>query len=95
LKNIKKDKLKFLNDVLKNEDIDYRKDYRRLLFNRIHYGIWEGKNIMGKILTYFMICLKNNIEPKIDWDLLNSKDIFWFGNKLLLNSKKVHQNQIN
>ena len=37
---------------------------------------------MGKILTYFMICMKNNIEPKIDFDLLKNMDIYWFGEKL-------------
>ncbi len=38
---------------------------------------------MKKILTYFMISLKNNVESKIDWDLLNGKDICWFREKLV------------
>jgi len=83
LKKIKKEKLKVLKQRLIEENIAYNKQFRQLLFNRIHnIGIWSGKNIMGKILTYFIVCMKNNIEPKIDFDLLRNMDIYWFGEKL-------------
>ena len=82
LKKIKKEKLKVLKQRLIEENIAYNKQFRQLLFNRFHHGIWEGQNIMGKILTYFMICMKNNIKPKIDFDLLRNMDIYWFGEKL-------------
>jgi len=82
LKKIKKEKLKVLKQRLIEENIAYNKQFRQLLFNRFHHGIWKGHNIMGKILTYFMTCMKNNIEPKIDFDLLRNMDIYWFGEKL-------------
>lgn len=42
-------------------------------------GIWSGQNAMGKILMLCKIALENNTEPNIDYELLRSKKIFWFG----------------
>lgn len=51
--------------------------------NRInHLGIWQGVNCMGKILKYLQLCLLDGVEPRINYDLLRSKQIYLFG-KLL------------
>ena len=47
-----------------------------------HIGIWQGTNCMGKVLKYFQLCLLNNIEPQIDYQLLRSKHIYLLGQLL-------------
>lgn len=47
-----------------------------------NFGIWDGKNLMGKILKICSLCLKHNSEPPIDYDVLNSANIFLLGQKL-------------
>lgn len=47
-----------------------------------HLGTWEGTNCMGKILKYLQLCLIDGEEPKIDYDLLRSKQIYLFGELL-------------
>lgn len=47
-----------------------------------HIGTWQGVNCMGKILKYLQLCLLDNVEPQINYDLLRSKQIYLFG-KLL------------
>ena len=44
-----------------------------------HIGMWQGVNCMGKILKYLQLCLLDSIEPKINYDLLRSKQIYLFG----------------
>lgn len=84
MKKVKKDLLKKLKKNLKDEGIIYRKEYGKILYNSIfNIGTYQGNNMMGKILNYMIICLKNEIEPEIDYDLLNSKEIWWFGEKLV------------
>lgn len=47
-----------------------------------HIGTWQGVNCMGKILKYLQLCLLDSIEPKINYDLLRSKQIYLFGSLL-------------
>lgn len=47
-----------------------------------HIGTWQGVNCMGKILKYLQLCLLDNVEPNINYDLLKSKQIYLFGNLL-------------
>ena len=84
LKRVKKDSLKKLKKILKDDGITYRKEYGKVLYNSIfNIGFYQGINMMGKILTYMMICLKNGVEPVIDYDFLNNKDIWLCGEKLV------------
>ncbi len=50
-----------------------------------HIGKWIGCNCMGKILKYIQLCLLENVEPKIDYELLRSKNIYLFGELLSFN----------
>ena len=45
-------------------------------------GVFEGKNLMGKILMLCREALKNGGIPPIDFDLLKSKNIHLLGKKL-------------
>lgn len=56
----------------------------KLVWDFCNYGIFEGTNEMGRILTYLKDCLHKNREPEIDYELLNSKRIYLFGNLLSL-----------
>ena len=47
-----------------------------------HIGMWQGVNCMGKILKYLQLCLLDNVEPKINYDLLRSKRIYLLGELL-------------
>lgn len=49
-----------------------------------HYGVWEGRNLMGKIIKSCSICLINGEELPIDYDLLRRKDIYLLGKKVSL-----------
>jgi len=86
LKQIKKDKLKMLKQRLLVDNIQFSKRYTQILNNKIHgIGCYHGKNIMGKILTEAVIRMKHYTdEPEIivDYNLLDSKNIYWFGEKL-------------
>lgn len=48
-----------------------------------NYGIWSGKNYMGKIIKMCSICLKKGIELPIDYELLRSKHIHLLGQEIL------------
>ena len=51
--------------------------------NKWHrYGVWEGRNLMGKILKACSICLLDGKELPIDYDLLRSKHIHLFGKEM-------------
>jgi len=86
LKQIKKDKLKMLKQRLSDNKIPFSKCYTQMLNNKIHsIGCYHGKNIMGKILTEAVIRMKHYTDEHeiiVDYNLLNSKDIYWFGEKL-------------
>ena len=45
-------------------------------------GVWKGQNNIGKILMICRNALKTNIEPEIDYQLLNNSKIY-LHNKLL------------
>lgn len=47
-----------------------------------NYGIWEGVNCMGKILTICKYCIENRTKPPIDYELLRSKKIYLLGDLL-------------
>lgn len=84
LKIVKKDLLKKLKKILIELGIKYSKEDGKYLYNNIfNIGCYYGVNTMGKILTYMTNCLKQGIEPQIDYKLLNSKEIYWFGEKLV------------
>lgn len=46
-------------------------------------GLFEGQNNIGKILMICRECLLNDKEPKIDYSLLASKNIYILGNKII------------
>lgn len=46
------------------------------------YGVFEGSNVMGKILTICKQCLHDGTPPDIDYALLRSKRIYLMGNLL-------------
>ena len=52
--------------------------------NDIHYigSFTDGHNLMGKILKRCQIALLDGKEPKIDYELLRSKEIYLFGELL-------------
>lgn len=50
-------------------------------------GIFEGKNLMGKILMLCAGALRNGIEPPIDYELLRAARINFFGKVLDFNDK--------
>ena len=52
--------------------------------NKIQYiGTYsDGKNYMGKILKRCQLALLNNTEPRINYDLLRTKQIYLFGELL-------------
>ena len=54
-----------------------------LLWDYCNIGVYEGKNVMGKILTIIKDCLHKGTEPDIDYELLNKKEIYLLGKKVL------------
>ena len=47
-----------------------------------NYGVWSGKNLMGKMIKMCSICLQQGIELTIDYELLQSKHIHLLGQEL-------------
>lgn len=62
------------------KDSDERLNIERNRWN--NYGIWFGKNLMGKIIKMCSICLQRGIELPIDYELLQSKHIHLLGQEL-------------
>ena len=60
-------------------------DEKRLVELR-KFGVFEGKNFMGKILMLCREALKNGKVPPIDFDLLKSKNIYLLGKKVVFQS---------
>ena len=54
----------------------------RLLWDYCNVGVYEGKNVMGKILMIVKDCLHNETEPDIDYELLRSKKIYFLGEQI-------------
>jgi len=60
-----------------------RKEEENRTRNSLNYlGVYEGKNLMGKILKLCQLALLERKELDIDYELLRSKDIFLLGKKL-------------
>lgn len=57
----------------------------KLIWDFCNYGVFEGTNEMGRILTYLKDCLHKGKEPDINYDLLNKMEIYLLGNKLRIN----------
>lgn len=55
---------------------DYISEQESLICN---FGEFIGNNVMGKILMIIKQCLHEGTEPDIDYDLLNSKEIYLLG----------------
>lgn len=53
-----------------------------LVWDFCNYGVFEGTNEMGRILTYLKDCLHKGTEPEIDYELLQSKNIYLLGEKV-------------
>ena len=68
------------NPTVKKKDLTVKIMEARNKIN--HIGTWQGVNCMGKILKYFQLCLLQQIEPQIDYQLLRSKQIYLFGQPL-------------
>ena len=51
-------------------------------------GIFEGKNIMGKILMMCARALREGVEPPIDYKALNDAHIYFLGNLLTFKNMK-------
>lgn len=49
-----------------------------------NYGIFEGNNELGRILTYIKDCLHRGVDAEIDYALLNKKKIYLLGKRLIL-----------
>ena len=65
------------NPTMKSKDL---KEQLMKASNKLnHIGIWQGVNCMGKILKYLQLCLIEEAQPKIDYELLRSKNIYLFG----------------
>ena len=63
-----------------------KKELQKILMeerNKInHVGIWQGINCMGKILKCLQLCLLDEAEPPINFQLLREKKIYLFGELL-------------
>ena len=64
------------------KDSDERLNIERNRWN--NYGVWSGKNLMGKIIKMCSICLQQGIELPVDYELLKSKHIYLLGQELPL-----------
>ena len=56
----------------------------KLLWDYCNVGVYEGKNVMGKILMIVKDCLHNETEPDINYDLLRSKNIHFLGKRIFI-----------
>lgn len=75
------DKVKKYIEAIKANETDGAKDKLVISFiNKFRdYGIYNGCNVMGKILTICRRCLQDGTEPNIDYELLKSKNIHLLG----------------
>jgi predicted NAD-dependent protein-ADP-ribosyltransferase YbiA (DUF1768 family) len=66
-----------LSEKEQKEHVD---NFRMKVWNKV--GTWKGYNAMGKILMECKQALEESRQPCIDKELLNSANIYWFGQKL-------------
>jgi len=82
----RKEKIALAEKMLRVDGVTVQKiidEISQKIEDRIqNLGVFEGTNLMGKILKIVQLSLLDGVEPPIDWELLNSKDIYWFGEKL-------------
>lgn len=76
LRDAKEKKYKMEHPKAKKEELNIESNS----WNR--YGVWEGRNLMGKILKACSICLLNGQELPINYELLRSKHIFLLGKEM-------------
>ncbi|MBO6296179.1 MAG: NADAR family protein [Prevotella sp.] len=69
----------------KNKDMK-QKDLKHLInveTNKINdIGVWKGQNNIGKILMLCRKCIREGVEPPIDYDLLKRSNIYILGELL-------------
>jgi DNA-binding phage protein/predicted NAD-dependent protein-ADP-ribosyltransferase YbiA (DUF1768 family) len=86
LMNLRSQKSLQIEEKLRNEGVTIKKTINHSMMiveNSINnIGVWEGRNLMGKILMCCKIALREKSVPPIDYDLLNRSEIYWFGEKL-------------
>lgn len=70
----------FKNPTLSKKELNRVQMEERNKIN--HIGVWKGVDCMGKILKYLQLCLLDDVEPNINYDLLRSKHIYLFVNLL-------------
>lgn len=55
----------------------------QIIDNKINnVGVWEGQNATGKALKLCQIAIAKNELPPINFDFINSKDIYWFERRI-------------
>lgn len=64
---------------LGGNDAEQKRKVAEYMDDFVNYGIYEGHNTMGKILTMINRCLHDGTEPEIDYDLLSRKHIWILG----------------
>ena len=70
----------------KSETADFISEQESLTCN---FGEFVGNNVMGKILMIVKQCLHEGTEPDIDYDLLNSKNIYLLGRPVIFNLNTI------
>ena len=68
---------------VRRESFKFKKDYSKAqMMARMalsDVGHFVGKNVMGKIIKMCSLCLLYGQELNIDYDLLRSKEFWWYG----------------
>lgn len=82
LRNAKEQQYKMEHPKAKKEEVNAERNRWN------NYGIWEGTNTMGKIIKACSICLIKGNELPIDYELLEKKDIYLLGNRLVFPSPR-------
>lgn len=72
--------IEYENPTAKRKDLAIKIMEARNKVN--HIGTWHGVNCMGKTLKHLQLCLLNKAEPSINYELLQSKKIYLFGELL-------------
>ena len=80
--------LKYQNDIrlgkIRKKDVDIDAEVQRARDEIQHIGTFSnGRNYMGKILKRCQLALLDGVEPQIDYELLQSKQIYLFGELLI------------
>lgn len=76
----KEQEIRNQNQHLKKKDLEHLVSVE---INKIRdIGVYTGQNNMGKILMLCRECIKQNVEPPINKELLNSKNIYILGKKV-------------